>query len=213
MDDAARIAALEAQLRKDRDQFAFYAGNHRAKPGGKTPGTDTFEKASANEDMVREIDAVLAGRTVDPLKPLLDDVVEFHAVFAPDWLPEAVPLPLTLAQAETRAKWIRSEARELDHETRGAPHFYLGDDKMVDLMAKQADAFIDAIYFALGGLVRMKLNVKPLWDIVHGQNMAKRNADGTVTRREGDGKVVKPAGWVDPHELLVAEIKRQIDAA
>lgn len=59
MDKDARIAQLEAQLRRDRDQFAFYAQNHRAKPGGHEEGTDTCRKALANERMVEEIDVLL----------------------------------------------------------------------------------------------------------------------------------------------------------
>lgn len=214
MGNDAYIAALEDQLRQCRKQFLFYAENHRAKPGGEIPGTDTAAKAEANEKMARDIDAVLStGSGPGPLDQLMVDTAEFHEVFAPDWLPTVLPLPLSISEAETRAKWIRSEANELERDTKAVPAIVPGSAEMIDLMAKQADAFIDAIYFALGGLCRMKLKIQPLWRIVHQQNMAKRNADGTVTRRESDGKVVKPAGWVDPHELLVAEITRQVDAA
>lgn len=147
------------------------------------------------------------------LSGIIEDVREFHEVFAPDWLPERVPLPLNYPQALTRGKWVQSEVKELVDDTVAAGAVCLGSDDMVDLMAKQADAFLDMIYFAAGGLVRMGIDPSALWAIVHGQNMAKRQPDGSVKRREGDGKVVKPEGWVDPHELLVAEIKRQIDAS
>jgi hypothetical protein len=54
---------LIAQLRKDRNQFAFYATNHRAKTGDPTLSTaaqnDAATKAVANETMVSEIDALL----------------------------------------------------------------------------------------------------------------------------------------------------------
>lgn len=59
MDRLMRIAQLEEQLRKNREQFALYARNHRAKDGGHTPGSDTFVKAATNERMVQEIDAIL----------------------------------------------------------------------------------------------------------------------------------------------------------
>lgn len=221
MDKDSRIKLLEEQLRRNRDQFAYYASNHRIK-ADKASDPDVFKdataKAEVNEQLAMGIDLLLGedaryDNPFDPFAPIMKDVTEFHEVFAPDWLPEVVPLPLTLEQAETRGKWVMSEGAELVADTRAAPHYHLGDDNMVNLMAKQADAFLDAIYFALGGLVRMKLSPFALWRIIHGQNMAKRNPDGSVTRRPSDGKVVKPADWVDPHTLLVAEIKRQIDAA
>ncbi len=218
MDKDARIAQLEGLLTKHRDQFAYYASNHAMKAGNASDPdvyADATRKAAVNTEFVEEANRVLAGALppLEGLDILLADVTEFHAVFAPDWLPGPMPMPLSLTEAETRAKWIKSEGTELADDTRAARPMAPGSDEMFDLMAKQVDAFLDAIYFSLGGLVRMGVRPSALWRIVHGQNMAKRNPDGTVTRRAGDGKVVKPAGWVDPHELLVAEIKRQADAA
>jgi len=102
----------------------------------------------------------------------------------------------TLQPAErrlSRANWIEEEVYELrDSRT------------IVD----QADAYIDIIYFALGGLVEIGVRPQALMDIVHGANMAKVQPDGTVKRRE-DGKIVKPDGWVASEPLLAAEVERQ----
>jgi len=124
------------------------------------------------------------------------DVRAFHLAFgspAPD-----APVALDRDKALRRAAWIEEEAGELREAT---------------TIAEQADAFIDAIYFAVGGLVEMGIQPGPLWDIVQGANMAKLWPDGRPRWRESDGKVIKPEGWQDPAEQLAAEIHRQLRAA
>lgn len=229
---AARCALLDSMLVRARDQFRYYAKNHRTKAEGMRHSADgrfkddamrrenlledaaaSDAKADVNEALAADIDLTLGGMeptvsgnlTQSGFGKLLDDVRTFHETFAPDWLPGELPAPLTVGEAETRAAWVKSEMNELIVDTDRGPV-----PNVEDLMAKQADAFLDAVYFACGGLVRMGLDPSPLWAIVHGQNMAKVHPDGTVKRREHDGKVIKPEGWVDPHELLVAEVKRQV---
>ena len=125
-----------------------------------------------------------------------EDVRVFHAAFghpAPD-----APSQLTQETAERRAAWIEEEAQELREATS---------------IEAQADAFIDVIYFAIGGLVNLGVRPGPLWDIVQGANMAKLWPDGRPRHRPSDGKVIKPEGWEDPGPKLAAEIRRQLDDA
>jgi predicted HAD superfamily Cof-like phosphohydrolase len=125
-----------------------------------------------------------------------EDVRGFHAAFghpAPD-----APSPLTAETAERRAVWIEEEAQELREAT---------------TIEAQADAFIDVIYFAVGGLVNLGVRPGPLWDIVQNANMAKLWPDGRPRHRPSDGKVVKPDGWEDPGPKLAAEIRRQLEDA
>ena len=125
-----------------------------------------------------------------------EDVRVFHAAFghpAPD-----APSQLTQETAVRRAAWIEEEAQELREATS---------------IEAQADAFIDVIYFAIGGLVNLGVRPGPLWDIVQGANMAKLWPDGRPRHRESDGKVIKPEGWEDPGPKLAAEIRRQLDDA
>jgi predicted HAD superfamily Cof-like phosphohydrolase len=107
--------------------------------------------------------------------------------------PEAPEL-LHADSVERRAAWIEEEADEL---------------REAETVADQADAFIDIIYFALGGLVNIGVRPERLWDIVQAANMAKLWPDGRPHLRPGDGKVIKPDGWQDPRPLLEAEIERQ----
>lgn len=69
-----------ALLRKCRDQFAFYASNHRAKPGGTDPESDTGQKAEANEQFVREIDDFLSARNLPDNLAKIEPSVELPAV-------------------------------------------------------------------------------------------------------------------------------------
>jgi predicted HAD superfamily Cof-like phosphohydrolase len=100
-------------------------------------------------------------------------------------------------RAVKRANWIRSECEELEAAT-----------TLVD----QADAFIDIIYFAIGGLVELGLRwPQRLWNIVQGANMAKLWPDGKP-RYHPDSKVMKPPGWKAPEPQLEAEVAHQIKA-
>jgi predicted HAD superfamily Cof-like phosphohydrolase len=127
------------------------------------------------------------------LTNLTVQVREFHKAFghpAPD-----APVMQDALRVHKRTDWIVEEVNELrDAKT------------IVD----QADAYIDMIYFAVGGLVELGLDPGPLWDIVHNANMAKLGADGKPLYHP-DGKVRKPEGWVAPEPLLHLEVQRQIN--
>lgn len=130
------------------------------------------------------------------MQKLMDDVIAFHKALAPELVADG-PRLQSHSRAKARSDWLIEEATELLE----AKSIY-----------EQADAYIDSIYFAVGGLMELGIDPQPLWDIVHGANMAKIWPDGSVHRRD-DGKVVKPDGWADPAPLLQAEVQRQIDAA
>jgi predicted HAD superfamily Cof-like phosphohydrolase len=119
------------------------------------------------------------------------DVHDFHRTF--DHPRNTRPVLQPAERVSARADWLDEEVTELREAT---------------TIAEQADAYIDIIYFAMGGLVEMGVNPDRLWSIVHGANMAKVWPDGTVRRRE-DGKIVKPDGWVAPDALIEAEIIHQ----
>lgn len=123
------------------------------------------------------------------------DVRDFHLTFghpAP-----RVPTLQSADRAHKRGGWIVDEVNEL---------------REASTLVDQADAYIDIIYFAVGGLVELGINPSPLWDIVHLANMAKRQPDGTVLRRE-DGKIIKPEGWTPPDVALSVEVEQQIALA
>lgn len=95
------------------------------------------------------------------------------------------PIP----DAPSRLKPKRVNAR-YDHLIEEAQEFR---ESMT--LADQADALIDSIYVALGGLVEMGLLPGPLFEEVHEANM--RKVRGTVDKRKNhEGyDAVKPGGW------------------
>jgi predicted HAD superfamily Cof-like phosphohydrolase len=70
----------------------------------------------------------------------------------------------------------------------------------------QADCLVDALYFIADRAVRNGINLDPLFNLVHQDNLKKIGKDGKVVRRE-DGKILKPEGWKAPE--LGPEIERQ----
>ena len=126
------------------------------------------------------------------LREMHFDVMDFHQTFG-----HPINIRPTLQpedRAHARADWLIEEANEL---------------KEAKTIAEQADAYIDSIYFAIGGLVELGVVPNPLWKAVQAANMAKVWPDGTVHRNE-IGKVLKPDGWSAPN--IEALVQEQIDA-
>ena len=119
-------------------------------------------------------------------------VREFHTTF--DHAAPLTPTMQPLDEADARAGFIESECEELrDART----------------LEDQADAYLDILYFAIGGFVALGVEPSRLFQIVQGANMAKVWPDGTVRHREGDRKVLKPPGWAAPEPAIRAEVARQ----
>lgn len=128
------------------------------------------------------------------LKRAYDAVRDFHITFGHPY--SDTPIMQPQDRADARADWMDEEAQEV---------------RDAITICQRADGYIDAIYFGLGGLVEMGIDPDPLFELVHGANMAKVWPDGTVHRRE-DGKILKPPGWEAPDVAIAAEIDRQMDA-
>lgn len=132
------------------------------------------------------------------LNKLYKDVNEFHKAFrhpAPD-----KPQAQSREKAQKRGKWINDEVDELNEASEL--------ENEVDRAVGQADAYIDIIYFAVGGLVELGIEPEALWNIVQEANMNKLH-DGKPVYHP-DGKIKKPSGWVAPEPLLRAEVERQL---
>lgn len=95
---------------------------------------------------------------------------------------------------DRRARWIDSETQELRDAT-----------TLVD----QADAYLDVIVFALGGLVELGVAPGNLYEIIMRSQFAKVWADGQA-HFASDGKWLKPEGWIAPEPELEAEVGRQV---
>ena len=60
---------------------------------------------------------------------------------------------------------------------------------------------VDLIYFALGTLTEMGVEAGAAFAVVHAANMEKLGPDGRPILHP-DGKIAKPAGWVDPGDRM-----------
>ncbi|SRR5579862_488887 len=124
-----------------------------------------------------------------------DLVMHFHSSFG---IPiGSVPTHLATDRVIGRSRWLVEEVKEFGT----APS-----------LLEQADALIDIIYLALGGLVEIGVRPDALFKIVHQSNMTKLNADGRPVLSE-DGKVRKPSNWQSPSVELALEIERQVKEA
>lgn len=129
---------------------------------------------------------------MNTLENAYNDVHDFHVTF--DHPHSDKPRLQPVERVTARTRWIEEEITELREAT---------------TIYEQADAYLDIIYFAIGGLVDMGVEPSALWNLVHDANMAKVWPDGTVHRRE-DGKIVKPDGWKAPDEAIAEEINRRM---
>lgn len=120
-----------------------------------------------------------------------EKVKEFHKTF--NHPIKETPEMLCIDRLSTRIIWMRSELEELEES---------------NTLIEQVDALVDLMYFAIGTLVEMGVKPENLFNIVHDANMKKCWKDGKP-RFRGDGKVIKPAGWVPPDKELLKEIMRQ----
>lgn len=95
--------------------------------------------------------------------------------------------------------------------TRDLNHKYKSTYKNnVELIGAQADSMVDAWYYMLNITTKHGVNLSKLFDVVHKANMNKVDKiTGKFNRRESDGKIVKPEGWMSPD--IDGEIQNQFD--
>jgi predicted HAD superfamily Cof-like phosphohydrolase len=85
---------------------------------------------------------------------------------------------------------------------------YVKPTDTIEIIAQQADAFVDAMYYMYDTATRMGVNLDRVFALVHKANMDKRGPDGTFVIRPDDKKILKPKGWQEPN--IRGEIQRQM---
>ncbi len=118
-------------------------------------------------------------------------VREFHDKFGvptPD-----VPTVPPPHRAGLRIALIAEELEELrDAIVRSGP---------IDMVGV-ADALGDLLYVVHGAALEFGIDIRPVFREIHASNLRK---EGGATR--GDGKILKPAGWVGPD--IAGELRKQ----
>lgn len=130
---------------------------------------------------------------------LFADVAEFQRSVLSNQQP-AIPRDFSQTPGYmTTVKGLKEETAELEAAVLGGS------------VSDQADALIDLIYFAIGGLYQMGVPFQACWESVHSKNMAKVVG---MTKRGTDNDAMKPEGWTPPdHDVLLNMPKAFMDAA
>lgn len=76
--------------------------------------------------------------------------------------------------------------------------FRYRDCQSVENLVELVDACVDTIYVIYQLMNTIGVPYDACFEEVQRSNMAKRQKDGTVRRRESDGKVLKPVEWLPP---------------
>ena len=109
-----------------------------------------------------------------------------------------------LGVQQTGVRLLTDKERDYTHHCLVEEADEMRDAGMAQSVPKQVDAFVDSIYFALGGLYRMGLSPEQVLQCcmaVHEANMTKKK--GVNERRDmGVEDVIKPATFVPPEEAI-----------
>ncbi len=133
------------------------------------------------------------------------------------------PKPMTKEQVHFIVKMVIDEMMELMATVEKPVEYKMNMVRMIveakevnrdfvnmsedEIIAEQHDAFVDSWYYSLNCASKNGVNLSKIFNLVHNANMAKRDPEsGRFLKRE-DGKIIKPAGWVEPN--IVDEIKNQ----
>ncbi len=160
-----------------------------------------------------------------------EQVKEFHRCFDPEICDEVKAL--SKKEAEYRSGFKLEEIIEFlyaandgnEESFRGSINYLkttlevetekiIQKKKEMDPLIDEVDALIDLLYFTYGSFVKMNIDPKPVFNLVHQANMGKLFPDGKPHYHEVTGKVLKPAKWEEdyaPEPKIRTEIKRQID--
>jgi len=117
------------------------------------------------------------------IEPWLADVADFYTKVLKLPIPDKPVMMQPTTQA-SRVELLMEEVKELEDAT---------------TIEDQADALIDVLYLALGGLIAMGIVPGAAFEIVHEANM--RKVAGANEKRPAAGKAgdaVKPRGWTPP---------------
>lgn len=103
---------------------------------------------------------------------------EFHQKFGSVY--NNVPTVPDKKTLQLRVNLIKEEAAEFEEAANNQ-----------DLI-EMADAIADILYVTLGAACALGVDAEALFNEVHRSNMTKVWADGSVRKREADGKILKP---------------------
>mmetsp|Transcript_36800 Transcript_36800/g.58967 ORF Transcript_36800/g.58967 Transcript_36800/m.58967 type:complete len:252 (-) Transcript_36800:150-905(-) len=165
---------------------------------------DCEQKQAVQSDAEKVREFTFEAGQPTPDKPQVMDVdeVNFITKMVLDELLELYATVLPPQMAKKAMKKMIDEAKPISK-------LNVGPNGTHELIAEQADAFVDIWYYSLNCMAKKGVNLSKIFDVVHNANMAKRDpATGKFLKR-ADGKIIKPAGWMPPD--IKSEISRQLN--
>lgn len=84
-------------------------------------------------------------------------------------------------------------------------HQELTDKEKIELIAEQADAIVDLLYYLKNASAKKNIKLDEVFNEVHEANMRKIDPKTGKCLKRSDGKILKPPGWVAPNIEKVIE--------
>jgi len=159
------------------------------------------ETVQSDAEKVREFTFEAGQPTPDKPQLMNVDEVNFITKMVLDELLElySTVLPPQLA---------KNAMTKMIDEAKCIPKMSVTPNQSHELIAEQADAFVDIWYYSLNCMAKKGVNLSKIFDLVHSANMAKRDPQTGKFLKRADGKIIKPKGWKAPD--VNAEIKKQL---
>jgi len=162
-----------------------------------------IRRAGRNAIAVREFTEGVRGNQPDrPSLPLSRDKVEFIVSMV---CSEMVELLQTVMNPDENPISVIKTLCDKDYNKN---YVKPASDNTVSIIAEQADAMVDAMYYMYDTATRMGVNLDKVFNVVQEANMAKRGPNGKFIIRPSDNKIIKPDDWREPN--IREEIERQI---
>ena len=129
------------------------------------------------------------------------DLRDFHVFFS--LTHKDTPTVPSEKDLRLRANLINEEAKEFDEACA-----LLTKDPSEENMTNAAKELADLLYVVYGAGVTFGIDLEPVFAEVHRSNLTKVWPDGTIHRREEDGKIIKPPTYSKADVASVLAIQR-----
>jgi predicted HAD superfamily Cof-like phosphohydrolase len=160
--------------------------------------------AKSDSEHVREFTGEAGQPTPDVPSPMNQEETKFISKMILDEVMELMATHWPADEAKAILKGFIDDSEDLPKEE------YTGDEanQAIHQCADQADALVDVYYYSQNAACKKGINLSSVFKLVHSANMAKRDpTTGHFIKRESDGKIIKPKGWVAPN--VEEELMRQ----
>ncbi|AQP54375.1 HAD family hydrolase [Vagococcus penaei] len=159
-------------------------------------------------DQVKQFHQVFDNEQVTQVRELTGDAAKYRATFKFEEILEFLYAASNGDDTIFR-EYVSAIHQQIDQQ---ADKIMTKKVSSTNRLVGEVDALIDLLYFTFGTFVKMGIDPKPLFDIVHTANMGKLFPDGKPHYHPVTGKVLKPDNWEHeyaPEAKILKEINQQ----